>query len=104
MIPVTRVVWAVPGSIISSHFLQFPFPPSSRSENRSRPCSQMAVLAPLKQNHWSGRGRGDRSSPKSGALGGLHGLDAQGPCHHRGSVRGMGCRELATGGQHGVPR
>lgn len=104
MIPVTRVVWAVPGSIISSHFLQFPFPPSSCSENRSHPCSQMATLAPLKRNHWGGRGGGDRSSPKSGALGGHHGLDSWGPCHRRGSVRGMGCRELATGGQHGAPR
>ena len=78
MIPVTRVVRAVPGSIMSSRFLQFPFPPSSRSESWSCPCSQMATLAPLKQNRWGGRGQGDHSSPESRALGGLHGLDAWG--------------------------
>ena len=78
MIPVTRVVRAVPGSIMSSHFLQFPLPPSSRSESRSRPCSHMAARAPRKQNCWGSRGQGDCSSPKSRALGGLHGLDAWG--------------------------
>ncbi|KAI4549885.1 hypothetical protein MG293_002215 [Ovis ammon polii] len=57
---------------------------ASCSESWSHPCSQMAALAPLKQNRWGGRGQGDRSSPESRALGGLHGLDARGPCHCRG--------------------
>lgn len=103
MIPVTRVVRAVPGSITSSHFLQFPLLLSSCSESWSHPCSQMAALAPLKQNRWGGRGQGDRSSPESRALGGLHGLDARGPCtaevgacHGR---QGAGPRRAAGGAQ-----